>query len=328
MRAGSGLNENYGRELLELHTLGVDGGYSQADVIDVARAFTGWTHSLFRAGTAMPISRLLLAPVGSNTPVPSAPLLQFRFDSARHDASAKRVLGHDLPAGRGEEDGEEVLDILARSPATAHFIARKLVVRFVSDDPPPALVERAAAEYLRTDGDIRAVLRTIVMSPEFRSPAVFGTKVKSPTELVLSLRRAMNAPVDTTAEMIDLLLDLKQSPFGHLSPEGWPETGGPWMNAGAISTRVDIADRVSRGELKSIPVERWSGWTLLAKKPFDEQLAGVTRLLFEGQLSATTRAALAGAQPATGDPSSDAYRAGALRELLARALSAPEFQRR
>jgi len=123
----------------------------------------------------------------------------FEFDSAAHDAGSKVVLGHLLPAGRGTADGEDVLDILARHPSTAHFIARKLAIRFVSDTPPEALVERAAQTYLRTDGDIREVLRTIVTSPEFLSPDVYGVKVKSPLEFVLSMRRALSAPVDTAA---------------------------------------------------------------------------------------------------------------------------------
>ena len=139
-----GLNENYARELMELHTLGVDGGYTQQDIIEVARALTGWTMN----------------------PRVNA---EFVFRPEIHDAGQKVVLGHVLPAGRGIEDGEEVLDIVARHPATAHFIARKLAIRFVSDDPPAALVDRAAQTFLKTDGDIREVVRTIVTSPEFFS---------------------------------------------------------------------------------------------------------------------------------------------------------------
>src|SRR5439155_1973817 len=137
-----GLNENYGRELLELHTLGVDGGYTQHDVIEVARAFTGWTTS--------------------RSPNPSL----YAFRQELHDTASKTVLGHTLRAGRGIEDGEEVLDILARHPSTARHIAFKLARRLVSDEPPPALVERAAATFARTDGDIAEVVRTIVTSRE------------------------------------------------------------------------------------------------------------------------------------------------------------------
>ncbi|MEO8334859.1 MAG: DUF1800 domain-containing protein, partial [bacterium] len=154
-----GLNENYARELLELHTLGVDGGYTQQDVIEVARSLTGWTMN----------------------PRQNA---EFVFNPQIHDAGQKTVLGHVLPAGRGIEDGEAVLDIVARSPQTARFIARKLATRFVSDNPPKELVERAAQTFMKTDGDIREVVRTIVTSPEFFSRSAYRSKVKSPFELV------------------------------------------------------------------------------------------------------------------------------------------------
>jgi uncharacterized protein (DUF1800 family) len=213
-RKGHGLNENYGRELLELHTLGVDGGYTQQDVIDVARAFTGWT---------------ILDPehVG-----------QFEFRPEWHDAGPKTVLGHSLPAGQGLADGETVLDVVARHPATARFIARKLCVRFVSDSPPPALVDRAAAAFKRTDGDIREVVRTIVTSHEFYVAVTSRTKVKSPFEFVVSAFRAMNAPPDTTPRAAQTVANLGEPLFGHVAPNGYPETGDEWMNAGALLNRV------------------------------------------------------------------------------------------
>src|SRR5205814_2596620 len=161
-RQRQGLNENYGRELLELHALGVDGGYTQQDVINVARAFTGWTIK------------------------PPAQGGGFVFRPQVHDAGQKVVLGHRLAAGRGEEDAEDVLDILARSPATAHFISFKLARRFVSDSPSKALVDHATQVYLRTDGDIREVLRAIITPPEFFSQQAFRSKVKSPFEVVVT----------------------------------------------------------------------------------------------------------------------------------------------
>jgi uncharacterized protein (DUF1800 family) len=311
--SGAGaLNENYGRELLELHTLGVDGGYTQADVNDVARAFTGWAHSLGTGGS-----------IGFSRSDERAPA--FQFDPRRHDTASKAVLGHSLRGGRGIEDGEDVLDILARHPSTARFIARKLAVRFVSDSPSPSLVERAAATYLRTDGDIREVMRTIVTSAEFRSPSVFGVKVKTPVELVLSTRRALGAPVDTAAEMIDLLIDLEQAPFGHLTPEGWPETGARWMNAGAMRTRVAMARQISDGAIPSIPVEQWPDWPALSREPFERQVDGVIRTLLNGRVSDRTRAVLVAARPRSDGA---AARTNAMRELVAIALSSPEFQRR
>jgi uncharacterized protein (DUF1800 family) len=314
-RRAAGLNENYGRELLELHTLGVNGAYTQADVIEVARAFTGWTHS------AAPVNGRRTIRAG-NTPV------VFQFDSTMHDADEKIVLGHTLPAGRGPEDGDQVLDILARHPSTARFIARKLAIRFVSDSPPESLIDRAAATFLRTDGDIREVVRTIVTSTEFLSPEVFGAKVKSPQELVLSTRRALGAPVDTAAEMIDFLIALDQRPYGRLSPDGWPETGPPWLSFGAMLARVEMATRIGRGETPSIPLEAWPGWTELANAPYEQQVDGVIRRLLNNQALPATRAALLDARPIDGDQTSPEARQRALRELVAMTLASPQFQRR
>ncbi len=171
-RPPRGLNENYARELLELHTLGVDGGYTQADVIAVARAFTGWTMQP-REGSG------------------------FRFAAALHDEGAKTVLGQSLAAGRGIDDGEQVLDILAAHPATARRVATRLAQRFVSDTPPAALVERAAARFLATGGDLREVVRVIVTSPEFFAPVTWNAKLKTPFEFVASALRATGADVRT-----------------------------------------------------------------------------------------------------------------------------------
>jgi uncharacterized protein (DUF1800 family) len=311
-RPGGGLNENYGRELLELHTMGVDGGYTQADVIDVARAFTGWSHTRAVPGLRVTVG----APAN------------FRFDSTTHDADPKVVLGHSLAAGRGLEDGEQVLDILARHPSTARFIARKLAVRFVSDDPPAALVERAAETFRRTDGDIREVVRTIVTSREFNSPDVYGAKVKNPLEFVLSIRRVLAAPVDTAAEVIDFLVALDHPPFGRLTPDGWPETGPAWATAGAIRERVNIAFRIANGEIPSIPVTAWPEWARLSTQPFDAQLDGVIRSILSGRVSAATRSAMASAGPAPNEPDTPEARQLRLRELIAMALGSPEFQRR
>src|SRR3954463_7521904 len=195
----AGLNENYGRELLELHTVGVDGGYTQQDVINVARAFTGWTIK------------------------PPAQGGGFVFRPRVHDAGEKVVLGHKLAAGRGMEDAEDVLDIVAKSPATARFISFKLARRFVSDTPSKALVDHAAQVYLRTDGDIREVVKSIVTSPEFFSQRTFHSKVKSPFEVVVSAMRALNAAPDSTPRTAQVVAYLGQPIFGHQAPNGWPE---------------------------------------------------------------------------------------------------------
>jgi uncharacterized protein (DUF1800 family) len=259
-----GLNENYARELLELHTLGVDGGYSQQDVIEVARALTGWTMNP-RQGAS------------------------FVFRPEIHDADAKTVLGQRLVAGRGIEYREDVLDIVARHPATARFIARKLAIRFVSDDPPPALVERAAATFRRTDGDIRETVRTIVTSPEFFSRAAYRAKVKSPFELVASALRAVGARPDTTPRSAQLVAFLGAPIFGHQAPNGWPETGDAWMNAGAILNRINFGLALAGGRVPGASVAQWPEAARLRSAPREQQVDAVVATFLGGQASPDTR---------------------------------------
>ena len=331
-RQRRGLNENYARELLELHTLGVDGGYTQHDVIEVARALTGWTMNP-RQGA------------------------QFVFRPEIHDAGEKIVLGHRLPAGRGIEDGEEVLDIVARDPHTARFIARKLATRFVSDNPPPALVERAAQTFLRTDGDIRETVRTIVTSTEFFSRAAFHSKVKSPFELVTSTLRAVGAEPDTSMRSAQMVAFLGQPIFGHQAPNGWPEAGSEWMNTGAILNRINFGFAVAGGRLPTASVTRWAGGEQLDTASRDAQIDAVVRDFLGGRASPETRQILSsGENPmvarlaAVAPPDSMQMPAMApvrglgrgaqanglgrplqvsgLAQVVALAIGAPEFQRR
>jgi uncharacterized protein (DUF1800 family) len=332
-----GLNENYARELLELHTLGVDGGYTQDDIINVARALTGWT----------------MAPRQE---------AEFLFRPQIHDAGEKMVLGHRLAAGRGIEDGEKVLDILARDPHTARFIARKLAIRFVSDEPPPALVDRAAATFTRTDGDIREVVRTIVTSPEFFSRAAYHGKVKSPFELVASALRAMGASADTSMRTAQTVALLGQPIFGHQAPNGWPETGEAWMNTGAILNRINFGLALAGGRLPGAGLAQWPDAARLRVAPREAQVDAVVNAFLGGQASPDTRdillkgenpmVARLGAEeptmqadatmvqdavPATnGRPRRAAARAGlgqpvqltGLAQVVGLAIGAPEFQRR
>src|SRR6185369_2954414 len=191
-----GINENYARELMELHTLGVDGGYTQKDVQEVARCFTGWTIFQPRGGAAA-ISAVMPRE-GERRNDRFRDAMQrtpgtFFFNPRAHDDGEKTVLGHKIPSGGGMKDGLMVLDILAHQPATAKFIATKLVRHFVSDNPPPALVERVATTFKKTDGDIRETLRAIFTSPEFNSPEAYRAKIKRPFELVVSAIRTLGA---------------------------------------------------------------------------------------------------------------------------------------
>ena len=286
-RRPRGLNENYARELMELHTLGVDGGYTQTDVIEVARALTGW-------GIRPPRQFLALAPnervrrAAERLP-DSDDAAEFIFRPEVHDAEAKVVLGKKLKAGRGIEDGEQVLDILAKHPSTAKFIARKLAVRFVSDAPPQALVDRAAATFTRTNGDIREVVRTIVTSPEFFSKAAFRSKVKSPFEVVVSTLRAMGAAPDATPRTAQLVARLGQPIFGHQAPNGWPETSEPWMNTGAILNRINFGMAAAANRLPGVSLNRWPETSRLRNAGRAQQVDGVVAALLGGQVSPQTR---------------------------------------
>src|SRR6266403_1566908 len=267
-RKRPGLNENYGRELLELHTLGVDGGYTQQDVINVARAFTGWTIQ------------------------PPAQGGGFIFRPQVHDAGEKLVLGHKLAAGRGQEDAEDVLDILVRSPATAHFISFKLTRRFVSDSPSKALVDHAAQVYLKTDGDIREVLRSIITSPEFFSQRAVRSKVKSPFEVVVSAARALNAAPDSTPRSAQLIAYLGQPIFGHQAPNGWPETGESWMNTGAILNRINFGMAAAAGRLPGVDIRALPAIDTIGSAPRDKQVDAVVATILNGMVSPDTRAVL------------------------------------
>src|SRR5947207_10896078 len=267
-RQRQGLNENYGRELLELHTLGVDGGYTQQDVINVARAFTGWTI------------------------MPPAQGGGFIFRPQVHDAGEKVVLGHRLAAGRGMEDAEDVLDILAKSPATAHFISFKLARRFVSDTPSKALVDHAAQVYLKSDGDIREVLRAIITSPEFFSQQAFHSKVKSPFEIVVSAARALNAQPDSTPRTAQVIAYLGQPIFGHQAPNGWPETGESWMNTGAIVNRINCGRAAAAGRLPGANIRALPALDTLQAAPREKQVDAVVATVLNGMVSPDTRAVL------------------------------------
>jgi uncharacterized protein (DUF1800 family) len=217
-RRARGLNENYARELMELHTLGVDGGYTQQDIVEVARAFTGWTIGPARRGEP-----------------------GFRFDPRVHDDGEKTVLGHRIKGGGGMQDGETVLDLLAAHPSTARFISGKLAVRFVSDVPPPALVDRLAARFLESKGDLREVTRVLVTSPEFLSDSARGAKTKTPLEFVVSAVRATGARPTDMRPLVRALQDLGMPLYQCQSPTGYRETAQAWTNTGALVARMNFA---------------------------------------------------------------------------------------
>ena len=273
-KAPKGLNENYGRELLELHTLGVDGGYTQKDVTEVARAFTGWTIQNPRLG-------------GS-----------FRFDPRIHDEGEKIVRGHVIKAGGGQNDGRQVLDILATHPSTARFIATKLVRRFVSDTPPQALVDRVAARFRETDGDLREVTRTILTSPEFLSPDAYRAKVKTPFEFVASALRATGADVQDATLLVRTMQQLGMPLYMCQPPTGYKDTADAWVNTGALVNRMNFSLSLASNKLRGVTVGDFS----------------TVNTILGDDISETTRQTVA---KATSAP-----------QMAALTLGAPEFQRR
>jgi uncharacterized protein (DUF1800 family) len=219
-----GLNENYARELMELHTLGVDGGYTQKDVTEVAKVFTGWTIEDPRKGAG------------------------FTFNERRHEPGPKVVMGQTIQES-GEQEGLEVLHRLATSPATAHHLSQQLAERFVSDTPPPALVDRMAKTYLKSGGDIRQVLRSLFTSPEFWSREAYRTKVKTPEEFVVSAVRATGGEVQRPAIVLNAMGQLGMPFFGCQTPNGYSWKADAWVNSGDLLSRINIALALSSNKL-------------------------------------------------------------------------------
>jgi uncharacterized protein (DUF1800 family) len=247
-----GLNENYARELLELHTLGVDGGYTQKDIVEVARAFTGWTVMPPRAARDDAIQRLKKAQRAGGLGFIHDGDFLFRADV--HDADRKIVVGRRLPAGRGIEDGEEVLHLLASHPATARHIAEKLTVRFVSDDPDPKLVDTLAEVFLRTDGSVTDVLRAMVRAPEFWAEATSRSKVKTPLELAVSAVRAADGTVYDGKGLVGWIRRMGQPLYACQPPTGWPETADSWLGAGAVVARSTFAIELAAGSISGVRI--------------------------------------------------------------------------
>jgi uncharacterized protein (DUF1800 family) len=325
-----GINENYGREIMELHTLGVDGGYTQKDVQEVARCFTGWG-------------------IDRKTG-------EFAFHRRQHDDGAKVVLGHEIPAGGGMQNGETVLDILASSPATAHHISLQLCERFVSDNPPAALVDRIAGVFTQTGGDLRKVTEAILTSPEFLSPSDYGNKIKSPFEFTVSAVRATEStivaqqppPFDKLVPAVEggamlgrggaadrisarprqslnwHIYELGEPLFACTPPTGYPEISTSWVSPGALIERLNFAMALTGQKLSDV---RFDPSKILAGIDVDKPEAVLNQciaVLLQNNISDSTRKVLQkSAVPTPGDsqtinPS----------KLIALIIGSPEFQRK
>ncbi len=286
-RQPHGLNENYGRELMELHTLGVNGGYTQDDVVAVARCFTGWT---IRAPYTKP---------------------EFTFAAFMHDTGEKTVLGHKIAAGGGEQDGLAVIDILTRHPSTARFISKQLARRFVADDPPESLVDKMAKTFQKTDGDLRAVMATMLTSREFFSEGAWQSKIKSPLEMVASAVRAAGGDTLDSFGLAEKVTDMGEPLYGKMEPAGFKDAAETWLNTASVVARISFANALVAGKVPGVKVD--------AARFADKDAAAIAHDLLGRDAAPQTLAAIAkglGDKPENPGP------------VIGLVLGSPEFQRR
>src|SRR5216117_241104 len=288
------INENYARELLELHTLGAEGGYTQQDVIDVARIFTGW--SIRRPQQAG----------------------DFEFHEWAHDYGEKVLMGVTFPAGHGRDEGVRLLKLLANHPATMHHVSRQLCQRFVNDDPPDGCVDDAVAAWKRTEGDIREVLRAVFTAPDFWAAPNFRAKIKTPLEFVVSAARALGADPDTTPRLAQVVARLGEPLYLHVAPDGYPERDAAWVNSGALLDRMNAAVALAAGRLPGVVVSIDS--IVPASADPAQLIAAVNAQILGGTMSENTKAVIR-RQISDSDP----LQARAL--AIGLAIGGPEFQR-
>ena len=289
-----GINENYARELLELHTLGVDGGYTQQDVIDVARIFTGWSIERPQQGG------------------------DFEFHDWAHDRGEKLVLGVRFEGGHDMDEGIRLLKLLANHPATMHHVSRKLCQRFVNDDPPDGCVDDAVAAWKHSSGDMGEVLRAIFHGPDFWAAANVRAKVKTPLEFVVSAARAVAAEPDTSPRLAQVVARLGEPLYLHVAPDGYPEREAAWVNSGALLDRMNAAVALASGKLPGVTVVLDS---IVSAGDPDQLIGAVNEKILSGTMSENTKQVLRRELAGIGDPA----QARALAVGLA--IGGPEFQR-
>ncbi len=293
-RMPKGINENYARELMELHTLGVDGGYSQQDVINVARILTGWSMG------------------------PPQQDVRFVFHDWAHDRGEKVVLGRTFPAGRGEDEGVALLKLLANHPSTMRHVSAKLCARFLADDPPDGCIDAGVHAWERTGGDIREVLRAIFQGPEFWAPEYRAAKVKTPFEFVVSAVRAVGGEPDSTLALAQIVARLGQPLYLEQPPTGYPETQESWVNSGALLERLNVAMGIASGRAPGVRVNLSD---LIPMTGVVERLADVVNGLILG--GAATPNTLRVIREQTANLRADQARVMA----VGLALGSPEFQK-
>jgi len=300
-----GLNENYAREVMELHTLGVDGGYTQQDVTEAARVLTGWGVRLGEDG-------------------------DFFFNANRHDKGEKVVMGHVFPAGGGYEEGVDLLNMLAHHPSTAKFICHKIAVRFVNDDPPATLVDKMANTFLEKNGDIRQVLITMVSAPEFWSAGALREKTKSPFELAIGAVRSLHATIDQPMQLYNWVTRMGEREYYYQAPTGFPDKGAYWINTGSLLSRMNFGLALAAGRISGVRVDLLAlnhghepesaraalliyGHLILPERNLDATVKRLTPMLNERDSTMTTPAV-------EGDPM--------LAQVVGIIIGSPEYQRR
>ena len=309
-KRASGLNENYGRELMELHTLSVNGGYSQKDVTEVAKVFTGWTLDPPKKGG------------------------DFRFEPRMHEPGDKIVLGHRIKQN-GEREGLEVLHLLAHNSKTANFISQKLAMRFVSDNPPPALVDRMAQTFLKKNGDIREALLTMFRSPEFWSPDTYRAKVKTPLEFVVSAVRASGAEVEDARGLVGTLNNMGMMPYGMMPPTGYSMKSDVWVNSSALLGRMNFALGLAAGKIRGVSITTDQGGESQgagteANTDAQQVLAKLENSLLEGDISKQSHDSITKQMEDTkiSQRRRDSKHARNVAAITGLILGSPEFQRR
>jgi uncharacterized protein (DUF1800 family) len=293
-RQQRGINENYARELMELHTLGVDGGYSQKDIVEIAKCFTGWTiadprgYRRAAAGNIMGTEDRRIGRLQRQAGVPDdIESGEFYFNDRWHEKGDKTVLGRKVNEG-GMKDGLKVLDILVDHPSTAKFIARKLAVKFVSDNPSEALVGRVADAFHKSGGDIKTTLKALFTDKEFFAPENYRAKIKTPFELAVSSIRALGADTNAGPAMLAMLNKLGEVPYGYQAPTGYPDTAEDWVNTGALLERLNFAVAVSSNRIPGTRVDL----KIFDAKNRSEILDKTIAALLDGEISPGTRASL------------------------------------
>ena len=274
-----GINENYAREVMELHTLGVDGGYTQQDVTQAARVLTGWgvipMGEYAKGGGMAALKKYSEQQIASRGFVHEG---DFFFNANRHDKGEKTVLGHVFPAGGGYEEGVQLLEMLAQHPSTARFISRKLAVRFVSDDPPASLIDKMAKTFLDRNGDIRQVLLTMAEAPEFWSAQALREKTKSPFELAIGSVRSLHATINQPMQLYNWVARMGEKKYYYQAPTGYPDKGAYWINTGSLLNRMNFGLALAAGRIQGVNVD------LLALNSGHEPESAQAALLIYGKL--------------------------------------------